>query len=166
MLTRRSTLGLLSASALCPAPALAANLKVLSWDDLIPQGVPYGEIIGDGDLDVINDSWAPIFDENAFKLNEKLNGAFVKLPGFIIPLEQNAKGVTDFMLVPYVGACIHTPPPPPNQLVLVNSEKPWPNDQLWDAVWVSGIMRTRLQSTELGETGYALKAQAMEIYEW
>ena len=88
------------------------------------------------------------------------------MPGYIIPLELGAEGVTSFLLVPYVGACIHTPPPPPNQLVVVSSKKPWPSDQLWDPVWVTGVMRTQLQSTELGETGYALTADEMEIYEW
>lgn len=166
MFTRRSTLALLSASALAPRTAFAATPKVVTWDDLIPKGVPYGEIIGQGDMDVSADTWSPIYDENAFKLNETLNGALVKIPGFIIPLKQSSRGVTQFMLVPYVGACIHTPPPPANQLVLVNSKKPWPNDKLWDPVWVSGTMRTKLQSTDLGDTGYALRASAMEVYEW
>jgi uncharacterized protein len=166
MLTRRLTLSLLSASAIAPGSAFAKTPKVLSWDDLIPQGVPYGEIIGQGEMDVATDQWSPIFDENASKLNEELNGALVKIPGFIIPIEQSSKGVTQFMLVPYVGACIHTPPPPANQLVLVDAKKPWPNDKLWDAVWVSGTLRTQLQSTDLGETGYALRASAMEVYEW
>lgn len=166
MFSRRSTLALLSAFSVAPKAALAAKPKVVSWDDLIPKGVPYGEIIGQGDLDLEAHQWAPIFDENAFKLNETLDGALVSIPGFIIPLKQSSRGVTQFMLVPYVGACIHTPPPPPNQLVLVNSRKPWPNDKLWDPVWVSGTLSTHLQSTDLGETGYELRAQAMEVYEW
>jgi hypothetical protein len=166
MFTRRSALALLSAAAVAPNTAFAATPKVVSWDDLIPKGVPYGAIVGQGEINEATDQWAPIFDENATKLNEDLNGALVKIPGFIIPLEQSAKGVTEFMLVPYVGACIHTPPPPPNQLVLVNSKKPWPSDNLWDPVWVSGIMRTQLQSTDLGETGYAIVADAMEVYKW
>ncbi len=77
-----------------------------------------------------------------------------------------AKGVTEFILVPYIGACIHTPPPPPNQLVLVSTKTPWPSDNLWDAVWVTGQMRTQLVSTELAEIGYALTAERMDIYEW
>jgi uncharacterized protein len=88
------------------------------------------------------------------------------MPGFIIPFDISAKGVTNFMLVPYVGACIHTPPPPANQLVMVDSAKPWPGDQLWDAVWVTGTMRTQLQSTKLGQTGYSLTADDMKVFEW
>lgn len=88
------------------------------------------------------------------------------MPGFIIPFDTSAKGVSEFMLVPYTGACIHTPPPPANQLVMVKAETPWPSDKLWDPVWVTGLMRTQLQSTDLGQTGYAIEADEMEVYEW
>ena len=92
--------------------------------------MPYAEIIGEGELDEVNDTWNPIFDANATKLNEALNGAYVKLPGFIVPLEIASEGVSDFILVPYLGACIHVPPPPPNQLVFVKATEPWPNTEL------------------------------------
>ena len=154
------------AGTLLGTPAVAKAPLEIGWDDLIPPGVPYSEIIGEGEIDEANDTWAPIFDANATKLNDRLDGALIRMPGFIIPLETGTKGVTDFILVPYVGACIHTPPPPPNQLVLAKSRKPWPIDQLWDPVWVVGLMRTHLQSTELAQTGYALSVESMEIYEW
>ncbi|MBT8460156.1 MAG: DUF3299 domain-containing protein, partial [Boseongicola sp.] len=95
-----------------------------------------------------------------------LHGALIRMPGFIIPLELGSEGVTEFILVPYIGACIHTPPPPPNQLVLVRTVDPWPSDNLWEPVWVVGRMSTQLMSTEIAETGYALLAESMEIYEW
>ncbi len=154
------------AGTLIGTPARAKAPLEIGWEDLIPPGVPYSEIIGEGEMDEANDTWAPIFDANATKLNERLDGALIRMPGYIIPLEIGAKGVTDFILVPYIGACIHTPPPPPNQLVLAKTKKPWPGDQLWDAVWVVGLMHTRLQSTEIAQTGYALSIKSMEIYEW
>ena len=132
----------------------------------MPPGVPYSEIIGEGELDYANDTWNPIYDANGIKLNETLDNSYIKMPGFIVPLEMGSSGVTNFLLVPYVGACVHVPPPPANQLVYVSSETPWPSDQLWDAVWVTGLMRTQLQSTELGQTGYWITADAMEIYVW
>ena len=147
-------------------PSLAETPLEIGWEDLIPPGVPYSEIIAEGELDELNDTWNPIFDANATKLNEALNGALIRMPGFIIPLEISRKGVTDFILVPYVGACIHVPPPPPNQLVLAQTAEPWPDDELWDPVWVVGRMSTRLQSTALAQTGYALRVTSMETYEW
>lgn len=165
-LTRRR-FGLLAASGLvAPAPALASSVREITWDDLIPPGVPYSEIVGEGDVDEVNDSWNPIFDENGSKLNLDLDGKAIKMPGYIIPLESGSAGVTEFVLVPYVGACIHVPPPPPNQLVFVTSSAPWPSDQLWDAIWVTGTLSAKMQSTSLGEIGYELAASAIEIYEW
>ncbi len=166
MLNRRSALLGLSASAVAPPFAFASTPLQLEWDDLIPPGVPYSEIIGEGEVDEVNDLWNPIYDANAVKLNETLDGALIRMPGYMIPLELSADGVTHFLLVPYVGACLHVPPPPANQLVYVETEQPWPSDQLWEAVWVTGIMRTQLQSTGLGQTGYALNAQQMEVFAW
>ena len=167
-LSRRHALGLglgLAGLAL-PRPAIALTAREIGWEDLIPPGIPYSEIIGEGEMDEVNDTWNPIYDANGVKLNDALDGAYIRMPGFIIPLELGAEGVTDFMLVPYVGACIHVPPPPPNQLVLAATETPWPSDTLWEPVWATGTMRTRLQSTELGETGYALSVDHLEIYVW
>ncbi len=166
MLNRRTTLVLLSGAVAAPKMAFAATPREIMWDNLIPPGVPYSEIIGEGEIDLANDTWNPIYDANGVKLNEELDGAYIKMPGFIIPFDVSAEGVINFMLVPYVGACIHTPPPPANQLVMVNAAEPWPGDQLWDPVWVTGVMRTQLQSTDLGQTGYSIAADEMEVYVW
>ena len=149
-----------------PGWARAEAPRDLSWDDLIPPGVAYAEIIGEGAMDIENDLWNPIYDENATKLNTALEGELIRMPGYMIPLELDAKGVTEFILVPYVGACIHVPPPPPNQLVLVDTATPWPSDQLWEAVWVTGRMGTGFNTFDIAETGYTLTAIKMERYEW
>ena len=154
------------AGAALPQASFARNATEITWEDLIPPGVPYSEIVAEGEMDWNNDTWRPIFDENATKLNPTLNGAYIKMPGFIIPVDFTNDGVTGFVLVPYVGACVHVPPPPPNQLVFVTTVDPWPNDQLWDAVWVTGRMHHEMQETEVAETGYALMAEKMEPYIW
>ncbi|MDO6590004.1 DUF3299 domain-containing protein [Loktanella sp. D2R18] len=164
--SRRQMLAIAAAGVAIPRVAAANPATEITWDDLIPPGVPYSEIIGEGVMDEVNDIWLPVFDGNATKLNPTLDGAYIKMPGFIIPMEQTAAGVTSFILVPYVGACIHTPPPPPNQLVFVNAVTPWPSDNLWDAVWVTGQMQHELQTTEVAQTGYVLEAELMEIYVW
>ena len=166
MLNRRKTVMLMSAAAAAPKAVFGVTSREIMWDDLLPPGLPYSEIIGEGEINESNDTWNPIYDANAVKLNEDLNGVYIKMPGFIIPFDVSAKGVTSFMLVPYVGACLHTPPPPANQLVVVNTAEPWPGDELWDPVWVTGTMRTQLQSTRLGQTGYSISADDMEVYVW
>lgn len=164
--SRRQMITTAMASAALPTLARANTAIEITWDDLIPPGVPYSEIIAEGEMDERNDIWRPIFDTNAMKLNPTLDGAYIKMPGFIIPIELLSSGVNSFVLVPYIGACLHTPPPPPNQLVFVTTDTPWPNDDLWEAVWVTGQMQHEVQSTEVAETGYALKADAMEVYVW
>ncbi|EAQ02146.1 lipoprotein, putative [Pseudooceanicola batsensis HTCC2597] len=156
----------LAAATLVPGRALASPFREITWQDLIPEGVPYGEIIGPGQIDAVNDTWVPQFDENAGKLNARLDGKPVKLPGYIIPFDVSSEGVTSFMLVPYVGACIHTPPPPPNQLVFVTASTPWPSESLWDPVWVSGRLSAKAISTQIAEVGYQIAAEKIEVYKW
>ena len=151
---------------LIPVCAHADGVTELDWPDLIPEGVPYSEIIAEGDKDAINDTWAPVYDANGSRLNQALNNTRVKLPGFIVPLDFNPDGVSEFLLVPYVGACIHVPPPPPNQLIFVTTQTPWKEAISWDAVWVTGTLLTQHQSTELGSSGYVLQAQKIEFFEW
>lgn len=164
--TRRQFVLAAGAGTLLPLRVAASPFQEITWDDLIPPGVPYSEIVGEGELDEQNDTWNPIFDENATKLNTALDGVSVKLPGYIIPLDTGLEGVTSFVLVPYVGACIHVPPPPPNQLVFVTTATPWPSENLWDAIWVYGHLSARLQSTEIAEIGYQIAAENIESYEW
>ena len=164
--SRRRLLLAAGAALAAPRSAMASTPLRVTWDMLIPPGVPYSEIIGEGELDEINDTWNPIYDANATKLNEVLAGAYIRMPGYIVPLEMSSVGTSAFILVPYVGACIHTPPPPPNQLVFTTINPPWPIEDLWNAVWVTGTMSTQLQSTEIAETGYALAADNIELFEW
>lgn len=164
--SRRHLILASTAFAVVPNSCFASTPREITWDDLIPAGVPYGEIIGEGIVDEKQDTWLPVFDKNASKLNPDLNGAFIKIPGYIIPFDQTNLGVTSFILVPYVGACIHTPPPPPNQLIFVETNDPWMQDNLWDPVWVTGNINHDTQVTDIAELGYALEASKIEIFEW
>ncbi|MDV3050529.1 MAG: DUF3299 domain-containing protein [Planktomarina sp.] len=165
-LSRRTLIKISTAIIALPRVVSAAAPREITWDDLIPPGVPYSEIIAEGELDEENDYWRPIFDENSTKLNPALADAYIKMPGFIIPIDISGDGVTSFILVPYVGACIHVPPPPPNQLVFVTTKVPWPSERLWEAVWVTGTMQNKVQYTEVADTGYELEADWIEIYIW
>jgi uncharacterized protein len=66
--------------------------------------------------------------------------------------------------VPYFGACIHTPPPPANQIIHVTAVKPYKSDQPIEAVWVSGPMETVRSETGLGAAGYRMRAEAIAPY--
>ena len=95
-----------------------------------------------------------------------LDGKAIRLGGYPVPLESDEKGnSTLFFLVPYPGACIHVPPPPPNQLVLVTTEKPYEDDGLFAPVTVTGMFGTAQTSTQLADIGYALSADKVEPYQ-
>jgi hypothetical protein len=81
----------------------------------------------------------------------------VKLGGFIVPLSATADNeLTEFFLVPYFGACLHTPPPPPNQIVHVVLPKPIPMTDLWAGYWVEGELRVKLFMNDVAGSAYQI----------
>lgn len=98
-------------------------------------------------------------------VRQELNGSQVKIPGFVIPLEGDQDVVTEFLLVPYMGACIHVPPPPPNQIIYVRFKGGAPIQDLWDVVNVIGELKTETVSHELAEVGYVIEGTALAEYE-
>ena len=146
--------------------AMAASAREIGWEDLIPAGVPEAEIIDKGEFDEERDIWRPVYDDNANRFNVDLGGKQVKIPGYIIPLEYSGDGVSTFILAPYAGACVHVPPPPPNQLVYVTTSTPYPNDKIFDAIWVTGTIKVNRVETELAEIGYEIDASEIKQYQW
>ena len=102
--------------------------------------------------------------------NGTLNGQRVRLSGYLLPLEMDAGTVTEFLLVPFVGACIHVPPPPPNQIVQVALTSSYPADRLYAPVTVTGTLTTTQGQVELYlvdgsamvDRGYRIDAQTVE----
>lgn len=91
----------------------------------------------------------------------------VKVPGFMVPLEDFAEEVTEFLLVPYVGACVHTPPPPPNQLVYVTmAEGQSVPVSFWEPVWVHGTLSIEETTNVYGAVSFALDGTSIVPYEW
>ena len=89
----------------------------------------------------------------------------VRVPGFIVPLEFNDEQIiTEFFLVPYFGACIHLPPPPPNQIIYVKYPKGLLLEALYYPFWISGILRTSLIENDMATAAYALDMQSYEEY--
>jgi hypothetical protein len=106
---------------------------------------------------------------NAAPVNPAMNGKKVKIPGFISPLEvDDAKGVVkEFLLVPYFGACIHVPPPPLNQTLLVKpvEGKSIGMERMYEPVWVYGTLAAEQIHTDLAEAGYQMRDARVEIYQ-
>jgi hypothetical protein len=112
--------------------------------------------------------------EGMTSMVDNLNGARVRIPGYLLSLETSGSRVTQGLLVPYVGACIHAPPPPPNQILLVTvaDKKGYETKSLFDAVWVTGVISVKSTSKNLYlvdgssaiDIGYALQAEQIEPY--
>ena len=93
-----------------------------------------------------------------------MNGKHIRLGGYPVPLESDAKGrSTLFFLVPYPGACIHVPPPPPNQLVLVRYPKGLKLDDIYTPLWVMGTLKVESVSNDLADAAYALDASKVRV---
>lgn len=101
-------------------------------------------------------------------VNQKLSESKVKIPGFVVPLVVNDNGlVSEFFLVPYFGACIHVPPPPPNQIVYVRLAGDGVRvGSTEDAYWVTGTLHAQLSGNELAKAAYTLDASNMELYQY
>ena len=93
---------------------------------------------------------------------DALDGKLVRIGGYVVPLDFDATQVREFLLVPFVGACIHVPPPPANQIVYVKSEKGFDVKGTFDPVWVTGRIATKVAFTGLAEAGYSLTAESIE----
>lgn len=105
---------------------------------------------------------------NATTVRPELNGVKIRIAGFMVPLETNAQGkVSEFFLVPYQGACIHVPPPPPNQLIYVKYAKGFAfNEQdYYEGFWVEGTLHTELIRNKMASAAYTMTGDAVRIYQ-
>lgn len=143
-----------------PGQGLADILKKYQPQiDAIPEGDPSEDAVLEKMQAELN--MAPV--------NPALNGKQVKIPGFISPLEVDEKQgvVKEFLLVPYFGACIHVPPPPLNQTLLVQPQpgKSVGMERMYEPVWVFGTLVAEKVKTNLAEAGYQLKDARVEIWQ-
>jgi hypothetical protein len=105
---------------------------------------------------------------------KELNGQSVRIPGYLLPLEMSGAKATEFLLVPYVGACIHVPPPPRNQIVYVQTppQKGYTSKNLFEPVWVTGVISAQSMVKDLFlvdgtadiDIGYSMQATQVEPY--
>lgn len=137
---------------------LANEPLELFWEDMVPPDyqTPDTPLNHDGSMLQMGLD-APIV--------EGLNGKLVKIPGFVVPLEGDNKTTSEFLLVPYFGACIHVPPPPANQIVYVKFSEAVPIDNLYDAVWVTGTLTTKGWKGDLATVGYSLIGMSVSPYD-
>ena len=141
----------------------------LAWSDLLPEGEAE-RIARLQQMQAVQTGFDHFGTERmpqvgTFNTVEELDGRRVRLPGYVLPFDFSGnREITRFLLVPYVGACIHVPPPPPNQLVYVETGEPVRIEGLWDAVHVEGVLRAERQDNDLGDAAYTLELIALTPY--
>lgn len=134
--------------------------KELEWSDLVPKGFDAGT----PDIAHIGQAMAGPQTINAPVVKE-LDGQLIKIPGFVVPLEGDDNKVTEFLLVPYFGACVHVPPPPSNQLIYVTLPDGAPAEAMYDPIWVTGKLSTKEWKGELAQVGYSMKGISISAYD-
>ncbi len=158
----------LASTGLSVGGLLAGEAPIeLDWSDLVPETSDQFQMpeIASG---VVEHGQIPTPQKQSSiaDVTTKYDGKTVRLPGFVVPLDFTGVGVTALLLVPYVGACIHVPPPPPNQLVFVTTDQPYEFEGLFEAIWVTGVLNSGVSSTELAEVGYSITNGEVEPYRW
>ena len=156
---------------------IEANELAIKWDELVPADYRPDALIAkyqaqlkeysDYDprgLEIYRKIQAEL--DNA-PLNDEIQGREVRLPGFIAPLSLDEK-ISEFLLVPYFGACIHVPPPPLNQTIYVKTRPDQAIDpaSVYEPFWVQGIIQTEGKSTEIGKAGDRIMEAGIDPYLW
>jgi len=142
-----------------------------------PPEVEWIELMPEEDLELLKNMPEITHDGNEpAKLPDELmtgrvvpefNNKAIRIPGFIVPLDyrDDDKRVTEFFLVPYFGACIHVPPPPPNQIIHVTYEKGVHVEALYEPYWISGTLKTTEISNEVADASYIMDADDVWLYQ-
>ena len=147
--------------------------RSLGWNALMPRNWNPAQAFEGLDFSALSDA-----DPRAVEALKRLQQAWeqapveqsldrqrVRMTGFVVPLDGNQGALREFLLVPYYGACIHTPPPPANQIVHVRLATPAPDIQMMDSVAVSGLIRVQHSKTEQGSSGYTLSGDSVAPFQ-
>jgi hypothetical protein len=175
--------------ALAMPVSAAEEPRLIAWEDLMP---PQSKPVMPEDLDFGGDGQSDDYDDlsddqpsdpglrgmvmhgmtpmpdliDAVSVVEELNDVQVKIAGYVLPLDFEATTIREFLLVPYVGACIHVPPPPPNQIIHVTSEEGVEVNGIFEPMWITGTLQTASVSNDLAEIGYQMTLDWTEPYEY
>ena len=100
-----------------------------------------------------------------FEVAHELDGHLVRIPGYVVPLDGTEQGrYTEFLFVPYMGACIHSPPPPPNQIIFARAPEGQRINDIWIPYYLEGTLSAGEFMNDTGNAAYALDFKSLEPY--
>lgn len=156
------------------AELAAKGVKRIGWEDLMPEGeeerlaqmyqaqmsmLYSGAGVAEGSAGDV------AVQVGTFNTVKELNGKKIRIPGYTVPFEYGADAqIKEFLLVPYFGACIHSPPPPPNQTIFIMADKAIKMNDLAQAVWIEGTIYSQTQESDLADAAYTIKLTSIEEY--
>ena len=158
------------------ATRLGRTYREIIWDDLLP---PHwvaeikSQMAAIGKMGFLIDG-SEAADDAMRALRQKWDNApidpghidqAIRIAGYVVRLDAERKAIREFLLVPYFGACIHLPPPPANQIILVRLARPASGFASMDTVWVEGVLREARVDSGMAVSGYALDADRIRPYE-
>ncbi|MEL6694525.1 MAG: DUF3299 domain-containing protein [Pseudomonadota bacterium] len=154
--------------------AAARGFREIGWEELLPEGEEERLAQLYQQQMAMLYSGGPIAEGSAadqmiqigtFNTVPELNEIKVRIPGYTVPFEFGANAeIKEFLLVPYYGACLHAPPPPPNQTVFAIADDPIRLRDLAQAVWIEGTLFTQTQESELADAAYTIRVDRVETY--
>ena len=98
-------------------------------------------------------------------VNPSMDGQKIRIPGFVVPLEfDEGQTISQFFLVPYFGACLHMPPPPPNQIILVDAPEGVQMSALYEPFWLEGEVSTMITENDMAKSAYAMQLHKLSPY--
>ena len=173
----------------------SAEVTEITWEDLMPEGEDelletlYVEFYQEFERNLVRNSTplsqattqetdvSSLISEGSaadtmeqigtFNVVKDFDGKRIRVPGYVVPFDFNADAEhKEFLLVPYFGACLHTPPPPPNQIIFVRSDVAAKIENIEDPVWLEGTLTTGEFLNDLGNSAYELNLTKLEPYEY
>jgi len=173
---------------------ISADITEITWEDLMPAGEEelleglYVDFYENFERKMLQNSTSLINAEpqssdlssiaegsvsdtmeqiGTFNVVNEFDGKLIRVPGYVVPFDFSADAEhKEFLLVPYFGACLHTPPPPPNQIILVKSETAAKIENIEEPVWLEGTLKTGEYLNDLGNSAYELNLTKLEPYEY
>jgi len=144
---------------LMPADDLDALWNPPQWLGDIDEGSEFDDVAAIASSDRVQSEQEQRYFAalTSARVRPEFDGQKVRIPGFVVPLEfDEQRRVTELFLVPFFGACLHYPPPPPNQIIYVKHPQGLDLSNLWDPYWAEGTIQLEMVSNELGDAAYSL----------
>jgi hypothetical protein len=162
----RALLMLLALAVTGPAFANREPAREVDWLELMPKDEVEAMMAASAAAQLSVDHNKMGEQTGSFRAMPEFDNQRIKLAGYIVPVQTTADGqLSEFFLVPYFGACIHVPPPPPNQIVYARLEKPIPMTEIYDAFWVTGTMKIERFQNDIAATAYTMAVEDVRLYE-